>query len=37
MRRLGNFLSDAWRLARPYFRVEERWSARGCCSASSSR
>ena len=28
MRRLGNFLSDAWRLAGPYWRSEERWRAR---------
>lgn len=27
MRGLGPFLRDAWRLARPYFRSEERWSA----------
>ena len=29
MRGLGPFLKDAWRLAIPYFRSEERWSARG--------
>jgi len=28
MRGLGPFLRDAWRLALPYFRSEERWSAR---------
>lgn len=28
MRGLGPFLKDAWRLAQPYFRSEERWSAR---------
>ncbi len=28
MRGLGPFLKDAWRLAKPYFRSEERWSAR---------
>jgi putative ATP-binding cassette transporter len=28
MRAIGPFLLDAWRLARPYFRSEERWSAR---------
>ena len=28
MRRLGNFPSDAWRLAGPYWRSEERWRAR---------
>jgi vitamin B12/bleomycin/antimicrobial peptide transport system ATP-binding/permease protein len=27
MRALGPFLRDAWRLARPYFQSEERWSA----------
>ncbi len=29
MRGLGPFLKDAWRLARPYLRSEERWSAWG--------
>src|SRR6185312_1889912 len=29
MRGLGPFLKDAWRLARPYFWSEEKWSARG--------
>ena len=29
MRELKPFLRDAWRLALPYFRSEERWSARG--------
>jgi putative ATP-binding cassette transporter len=29
MRGLGPFLRDAWMLSRPYFRSEERWSARG--------
>ncbi len=28
MRRALPFLRDAWHLARPYFRAEERWSAR---------
>ena len=28
MRRLGHFLSDAWTLAGPYWRSEERWRAR---------
>ncbi|MDE2576068.1 MAG: ABC transporter ATP-binding protein/permease [Rhodospirillales bacterium] len=28
MRGLGPFLRDAWHLARPYFRSEEKWSAR---------
>jgi putative ATP-binding cassette transporter len=28
MRGLGPFLKDAWRLARPYFSSEEKWSAR---------
>ena len=28
MRGLGPFMRDAWRLALPYFRSEERWSAR---------
>ncbi|MGH7086778.1 MAG: SbmA/BacA-like family transporter, partial [Acetobacteraceae bacterium] len=28
MRGLGPFLKDAWRLSRPYFSSEERWSAR---------
>ncbi len=29
MRGLGPFLRDAWHLARPYFRSEEKWSAWG--------
>lgn len=29
MRGLGPFLKDAWWLARPYFRSEEKWSAWG--------
>jgi putative ATP-binding cassette transporter len=29
MRGLGPFLRDAWRLARPYFHSEEKWSAWG--------
>jgi putative ATP-binding cassette transporter len=29
MRGLGPFLRDAWRLARPYYRSEEKWSAWG--------
>jgi putative ATP-binding cassette transporter len=29
MRGLGSFLVDAWRLVRPYFNSEEKWSARG--------
>jgi vitamin B12/bleomycin/antimicrobial peptide transport system ATP-binding/permease protein len=34
METLGAFLSDAWRLARPYFaESEERWSARGLLAA----
>ena len=28
MRRLGSFLHDAWRIAAPYWRSEERWRAR---------
>ena len=28
MRGLGTLLKDAWNLSRPYFRSEERWSAR---------
>ncbi len=28
-REFGSFLRDAWRLAVPYFRSEEKWSARG--------
>lgn len=28
MRRLGSFLRDAWRIAGPYWRSEERWRAR---------
>ncbi|MGH7156477.1 MAG: SbmA/BacA-like family transporter, partial [Acetobacteraceae bacterium] len=27
MKSIGSFLHDVWRLARPYFRSEERWSA----------
>ena len=33
MRALSPFLRDAWRLASPYFRSEERWSARGLLAA----
>ncbi len=33
MRGLGPFLRDAWRLALPYFRSDERWSARGLLAA----
>ncbi len=33
MRALGPFLRDAWRLAVPYFKSEERWSARGLLAA----
>lgn len=33
MRRLGPFLKDSWRLARPYFWSEERWSALGLLAA----
>ena len=29
MRGLGSFLKDAWRLAVPYYRSEEKWRARG--------
>ncbi len=29
MRGLGPFMNDLWRLAVPYFRSEQRWSARG--------
>jgi putative ATP-binding cassette transporter len=29
MRRIGPFLRDGWRLARPYWHSEERWAARG--------
>jgi len=29
MRGLGPFLKDAWRLARPYYHSEEKWSAWG--------
>jgi putative ATP-binding cassette transporter len=29
MRNLGSFLRDAWHLARPYYRSEEKWSAWG--------
>jgi vitamin B12/bleomycin/antimicrobial peptide transport system ATP-binding/permease protein len=29
MRNLGSFLRDAWRLARPYYRSEQKWSAWG--------
>ncbi|MBK1661571.1 ABC transporter ATP-binding protein/permease [Paracraurococcus ruber] len=28
MRRIGSFLSDAWRIAGPYWHSEERWRAR---------
>ena len=28
MRRIGSFLRDAWRIAGPYWRSEERWRAR---------
>jgi vitamin B12/bleomycin/antimicrobial peptide transport system ATP-binding/permease protein len=27
MKAIGTFLSDVWRLSRPYFRSEEKWSA----------
>jgi len=27
MKRIGSFLHDVWRLSRPYFRSEEKWSA----------
>ena len=33
MRALGSFLKDAWRLARPYFASEEKWSAWGLLAA----
>jgi putative ATP-binding cassette transporter len=33
MRGLGPFLKDAWHLSLPYFRSEERWSARGLLAA----
>ncbi len=33
MRGLGPFLRDAWRLALPYYRSEERWAARGLLAA----
>jgi len=33
MRGLGPFLHDAWRLALPFFRSEERWAARGLLAA----
>jgi putative ATP-binding cassette transporter len=33
MRGLGPFLRNAWRLAKPYFNSEERWSARGLLAA----
>ena len=33
MRGLGPFLRDAWRLALPYYRSEQRWSARGLLAA----
>jgi putative ATP-binding cassette transporter len=33
MRGLGPFLRDAWRLALPYFRSEERWQARALLAA----
>ncbi len=29
MRELGSFLKDAWRLAVPYYKSEEKWRARG--------
>lgn len=29
MRKLGPFFGDVWRLAKPYYMSEERWSARG--------
>ena len=29
MRGLRNFVRDAWRLARPYYRSDEKWSAWG--------
>ena len=29
MRGLASFLLDAWRLIRPYYSSEEKWSARG--------
>ena len=29
MRNLGSFLRDAWHLARPYFKSEQKWSAWG--------
>ena len=31
--KLGSFVGDAWRLGRPYFSSEERWSARGLLAA----
>ena len=27
MKSIGSFLRDVWRLSRPYFRSEEKWSA----------
>ncbi len=27
MKSIGFFLRDVWRLSRPYFRSEEKWSA----------
>ncbi|MCX7382238.1 MAG: ABC transporter ATP-binding protein/permease [Alphaproteobacteria bacterium] len=33
MRGLGPFLRDAWRLALPFFRSEQKWSARGLLAA----
>ncbi len=29
MKAIGSFLTDVWRLSRPYFRSEEKWSAWG--------
>ena len=33
MRKLGPFFGDIWRLAKPYYNSEERWSARGLLAA----
>jgi putative ATP-binding cassette transporter len=33
LRGIGPFLRDAWRLALPFFRSEERWAARGLLAA----
>ena len=33
MRGLGPFLRDAWRLALPFYRSEEKWAARGLLAA----